>query len=137
MSTLIEQALERGQVDVVINSVAYRLNVSDLISTGKVKPYAGTSYTFRISDCGSIIETSSSSAVSFVVPPSAQTRFPQGATITVQQGGTGQASFVAAAGVMIKTPETLDLAKQEATASIICIDPDNDIWRVSGYLAAA
>lgn len=100
----------------------------------QIEFFSGT--TFTLSPRERWVRTTSSSAVSIIVPPYSSVPFPPGTTRTVLQGGTGQVTFVAGGGVTINSPETLSIAKRYATAMVIATDVQ-DVWDLVGYLEAA
>ncbi len=107
----------------------------DLAGIGEVITYDGSSRLFRRSDSGCLIQTTSGSAVSLIVPPSSQTTFPIPTRISVAQMGAGQVTFVAGDGVTINSPETLKLSKQYAVGTLILLAAD--VWLLAGYLATS
>lgn len=96
--------------------------------------FSGSSFT--ISDRERWIRTTSGSAVSIVVPPYSAVPLPPGTCRSVIQGGAGQVTFVAGAGVTINTPETLKIAKRYAVAMVVATETQ-DVWDLAGYLEAA
>lgn len=95
--------------------------------------FAGTALTLAPDHAGKYITTTNGSAISITVP--AGIDVPIGIAITVEQGGTGQVTFVAAGGVTIQSPETLKTAKQYAVAMLV--KKAADVWTLVGYLEAA
>jgi hypothetical protein len=73
---------------------------------------AGTSYTLALTDAGTCVEMTSSSANTVTVPTNASVAFPVYTAIRICQYGTGQTTIAAAAGVTIRTPSTLLLRTQ-------------------------
>lgn len=61
--------------------------------------------------------------------------FVTGTEIQVAQGGAGQVTIVAGAGVTIRFAETLRLRKQEASGILTCIAPN--VFRWSGDVELA
>jgi hypothetical protein len=95
------------------------------------KTVAGTTYGLTDGDSGKTLKTTNGSAVSITVPAGLSI-----APISVVQYGAGQVTFVAGAGVTIRTSETLKLSKQYAAATLMPTDTADEYLLV-GYLEAA
>lgn len=130
---MADDPLIQALVTARVGGLEQQVNARDVAKIGVVETYDGTSYTIRPRNVGTLILTTSSSAVAIVVPTGT---YASGARISVAQMGTGQVSFVALSGVTIRTPETLNLAKQYAAATLIKTDV-TDEWLLAGYLEAA
>ena len=63
-----------------------------------------SSYTFAITDSGKVTPFNSSSAMNATIPPNSSVAFAVGATLYIEQTGSGAVTFVAGAGVTINTP---------------------------------
>ena len=120
-------------VDAFSGGQRLQVAVKDLRRFATIETYPGTGITLRRSMAGGLIYTTSSSPVTIIAPTTGQ--FQTGTHISVMQGGSGQVTFAAMSGVTIRTPKTLNLAKQYAVASIIIIGIDE--WLLAGYLEAA
>lgn len=70
-----------------------------------VNSQSGASYQLVVADCNgrTVVETTSSSAVSVVVPPNATAAIPVGSTVEVCQVGTGQVTVTPGAGVTVNS----------------------------------
>jgi len=78
-------------------------------------------YTFALTDSGTIVESTSASALTFTVPTNASVAFPVGTRLDVTQYGAGVLSVAAAAGVTIRSlggTGTRALAGQYASATL-------------------
>lgn len=90
----------------------------------------------RPSDAGCRIVMTSGSACSVVIPLDADgSSFGDGDAFEVEQGGAGQVTIVAAAGVTINAAETLLTAKQYALLYLVREGANQ--WHCSGYQQAA
>lgn len=102
----------------------------------KISADASASRKAKPSDAGSRIVMTSDSACSVVIPADADgSAFDDGAAFEVEQGGAGQVTVIAAAGVAITTAETLKTAKQYAILYLVREGANQ--WHCSGYQEAA
>jgi len=79
------------------------------------------SYAFAMTDSGTIVESTSASALTFTVPTNASVAFPVGTRLDATQYGAGVLSIAAAAGVTIRSlggTGTRALAGQYASATL-------------------
>lgn len=90
-------------------------------------------YTLTSDDAGAILEMNKATGVNVTVPPNSAVAFPTGTQITLSQIGAGQVTVVAGAGVTIRTPDTLKLAEQYATAMLY--KRGTNEWVLAGNLA--
>lgn len=96
----------------------------------------GATYTFVLADYQNyVVRGNSGSAQTFTVPPNASVAFPTGCVIPLYQAGAGQITVAQGAGVTIRTPETLLLRKQYASAALRKIGTDE--WILTGDLEGA
>lgn len=100
-----------------------------------INAQTGTSYTAVITD--RIVTMTNAAANAFTVPPNSDVAFPVGSTLEVWQGGAGQTTIAAGAGVTIKkgASDTLKLLEQEAGCSLR--KTDTDTWRLVGKMEPA
>jgi hypothetical protein len=96
---------------------------------------ATTAYSLRTMDYGRLTETTNGSAVTITVRAEAEVPFPQLAVCPWLQSGAGQITFAAGDGVTIRTPETLNSAKQYAMGCLVYLG--SDVWVLSGNIEAA
>lgn len=88
-------------------------------------------YTLALADAGTIVETTSASAVTVTVPPNSSVAFPVGTTVVVRQYGAGETTVVAGAGVTIRSRSSAyRLAGQYAEASLVKRGVDE--WVLTG-----
>ena len=93
----------------------------------------GASYVLVLTDGNRLVEMNAAGANTLTVPPNSAVAFPLGTTIEVGQVGAGQTSFVAGAGVTLKSyNNNLRLAGQYAMASLIKRGTDD--WWLAGNL---
>lgn len=117
------------------NGVPYLVTIRDILQTVRdqdVNVWEHDSLTLRVKDQFTYIKTTSANPVSITVPPSSLQPFTASAAIGIEQGGAGQVTIVAGAGVTVNSPETLKSAKQYAVMSLIYLG--NDVWTLGGHL---
>lgn len=90
------------------------------------------SYTAAMVDRGTVVEMNVAGANNFTVPPNSSVAFDVGTVIQVHQYGAGATTIVAGAGVTLRSPSTLVLRTQYATA--VLRKRATDEWIVSGDL---
>jgi hypothetical protein len=95
---------------------------------------AGTSITPVLADAGTVIRTTSGSAVTFTIPPNASVAYAVGDTITVIQAGAGTATFAAGGGVTINSLSG-NLAINGQYAAATATKVSTDTWDLIGNLA--
>lgn len=78
-----------------------------------------TSYTFKLSDAGDLIQFFGTSTTIVTVDTDANVYFPIGTRIDVVQRSTGQIFFVGASGVTVITPDVNYLAVTNISGSLI------------------
>lgn len=96
----------------------------------------GVAYTLVLTDVAKIVARDNVAANTTTIPPNSSVAFSAGDPITIWQKGAGKSSVVAGAGVTILTPETLNVAKKDATISLIQSDTI-DTWMLVGQLEPA
>jgi hypothetical protein len=102
-----------------------------------------TAYTFKMGDVGHYLEFTNASPITATVPGGNTGSTPRpdkqdwsdGEVLTFIQGGAGALTIAAGRGVTIRTPETLVLARQYASASLVY--RGNDLWDLAGYMTSA
>ena len=92
------------------------------------------SHTLVLADANTIIEMNVGTANTLTVPANSGVAFPIGTVIEVYQLGAGQTTVVAATGATIRTPDTLKLDGQYATAALR--KRATDEWVLDGRLEA-
>jgi hypothetical protein len=86
-----------------------------------------------LADADTFIRFTSSSAVTFTIPPNSSVAFPTGTVIEMAQAGAGALSVAAGAGVTINSRSSdLTLAGQYAVAFVKKVDTDT--WIMNGDL---
>jgi hypothetical protein len=91
-------------------------------------------YTLGLTDAGSAVEVTSSSAVNVTVPSNASVAFPVGTVIEVAQLGTGMVTIVAASGVTLNSAGSLVATRAQYSAVSLRKRATNT-WLLAGDLA--
>jgi len=95
----------------------------------------GTSYTLALTDVAKLVTLSNAAAITLTVPPNSTVAFPVGTQILLYQGGAGQVTLTAGAGVTIRSQGSkLKLLAQYAVAGIVKVATDE--WVAFGNLTA-
>jgi hypothetical protein len=95
---------------------------------------AGTTYTLALADAGTVVETTSASAVAVTIPPNSSVAFTIGTTIELLQYGTGALTVAAGAGVTIRSTDGLLSARTQYSALSLRKRGINE-WVLAGDLA--
>jgi len=103
--TINTTEIEDGQAAGSITPIRIRTIVESL--AGVFSSTTASSFTFTFAHRGTIIETTSASAVNATIPPNSSVSFDVGTVLGLCQVGTGQAAFVAGAGVTFRVPGSL------------------------------
>lgn len=100
------------------------------LSNESWKEVSATTHTISIYENGLILETSADVPVTITVPSG----LPQGFVIGISQGGTGQVTLSAGAGVTILEPDSqFATEKQYVLLSLVSVAADN--FRLYGRTA--
>ena len=127
--TLTNKTLENP---IVSGSVTVSGNVIGHIS---IANSSASAYTVSLSDDGGLVQMSSASVNSLIVPLNSSQAFPIGTQITVVQAGTGQTTISPASGsVTLNSTPGLKLRARWSTATLVKLDTDS--WLVTGDLTA-
>jgi len=95
----------------------------------------GTSYTLALTDAAKLITLTNAAAITLTVPPNGSVAFPIGSQMLLYQGGAGQVTITAGAGVTIRSQGSkLKLLAQYAVAGIVKVATDE--WVAFGNLTA-
>lgn len=114
-----------------IPDVNYVTGTSNLVTTNR----RTASYTLVASDVNKLVETNSTGATTITIPPNSGVTFAVGAQVHFAQYGTGATSFVAGAGVTIRSyNNNLKLSGQYSGASIVKIATNE--WYLFGDLTS-
>jgi len=97
----------------------------------------GTSYTAVLSDAGKLVEQSNAAANTHTVPPNSSVAFPVGTFYHIRQGGAGQTTITAGAGVTFRSRlgtglTSIKLGGQWAEATVTQRTANE--WVVSGEI---
>ena len=87
-------------------------------------------YTLALSDRGRCVQSNSTSALTFTVPPNASVAFPIGASVWVRRYGSGGLSLAAGTGVTLRTASSLTLGSQYQTGWLHKVAVDEWVWSV-------
>jgi len=103
------------------------------LNTGQVITDATTARTAAMGDLNNYIRFTSSSSITFTLPPNSSVPLPVGAVIEFEQAGTGALTIAAGAGVTVNSRGAdLTLAGQYATGFAKKVATDT--WTVGGDL---
>jgi len=91
---------------------------------------ATTNRTLVLGDAGEYVRMTNAGANTVTVPLNSSVAFAIGTEIIVRQAGAGATTIVATGGVTINTPNTLVLAGQHETVSLIKVGTDE--WDLTG-----
>jgi hypothetical protein len=97
-----------------------------------INTQAGTSYTLLLTDAGDYVRMTSGSANTVTIPTNASVAFDIGTEVIVRQAGAGTTT-IAGPGVTINTSNTLVLAAQHDSVSLVKVA--TDIWDLTGATA--
>lgn len=96
-----------------------------------VAAYAGTAKTLALTDVGTIVDCTSSSAVTITIPPQASVVWPDNTEIHVRMSGTGQVSIAVGSGVTVP-PLTAPVALAGQGAVVTLKRRSADVWAIVG-----
>ena len=106
--------------------------VNDL-AFGQFNAQTGTTYTLALTDAAKVVSLTNASPITLTVPPNRSVAFPRGTQVLLYQGGAGQVTITAGAGVTIRSQGTkLKLYAQYAVAGLLKVDTDE--WVAFGNL---
>lgn len=108
------------------------LVVGDLPAAG-VNAQTGTTYTFALTDAGTVVTSANSSAQTLTVPPSSSVAFPLGTVLTVIQEGAGLVTLAPGSGVTLNSRGGI-LTTNGANACVQLILVASNTWDVIGDL---
>ena len=100
-----------------------------------INAQTGATYTFILTDAGKYVRGNRGTAQTFTVPPNSSVAYATGSKLHVRQAGAGQITLAEGSGVTINTPETLLIAKQHGTVTLVKVGTDE--WDLMGNLEAA
>jgi hypothetical protein len=100
-------------------------------SAGLANIQTGTTYTFAISDAGTLVESVSNSAAVYTVPNNSSVPFPVGTILEVFQEGSGQITLSGASGVSLQGLGG-NLATSGQFSSVILRQRAANQWTVVG-----
>lgn len=117
---------------VTIKSILNINNENDTASNAltTVNTQTGTGYTLVLGDANGKVIMDNASANTLTVPPNSSVAFDIGTSVIVEQGGAGQTTIAAGAGVTINTAGTLLIDRQYANIAIT--KNDTNEWTITG-----
>lgn len=101
-----------------------------------IQTLSGTTKTLALADIGAWIRATSGSATAITVPPNSSVAFPIGIILNGVQGGAGQITLTAGAGVTLNYPSDLGVKTRHQGSSWRLIKVATDIWDLTGDIAA-
>jgi hypothetical protein len=129
----LSEAFVDGDVLSAADVNATNEGVNDL-AIAVANAQTGTSYTLALTDVAKVVKLTNASAITLTVPPNSSVAFPTGTQILLYQGGAGQVTITAGAGVTINSSGSkLKLTNQYSIAGILKLDTDE--WVAFGNLA--
>lgn len=96
-----------------------------------LKSVGGTAYTLLLTDAGSLILTTSGSAVTVTVPPGSSAAFSAGDVVCLNQYGIGQVTFAPGAGVTIFSSDNL-LSTRTRYSEVALVYLGSESWILIG-----
>lgn len=102
-----------------------------------IRTLTGTAHVLELSDTGSILETTGSSAVTLTIPPETTVPFETGTLINVTQVGTGGTTVAAAPGVALNGVTGGAVALDGQWAGAALVKRSANAWIVQGALSGA
>jgi len=130
----ISEAYVDGQVLTAANVNSIAGGVNDL-SAVQLNAQTGTSYTLVLADRSKVVTLTNASAITATVPPNSSVALAVGSQVLLYQGGAGQVTIAAGAGVTVRSQGTkLKIAGQYGVAGLIKIATDE--WVAFGNLSA-
>lgn len=95
----------------------------------------GTTYTLALTDGAKLVTLTNAAAITLTVPPNSSVAFPVGSQVLLYQGGAGQVTITAGAGVTIRSEGSkLKISGQYGVAGIVKVATDE--WAAFGNLSA-
>jgi hypothetical protein len=108
--------------------------VNDL-AFGQFNAQTGTSYTLVLTDVAKVVSLTNAAAITLTVPPNGTVAFPIGTQILLYQGGAGQVTITAGAGVTIRSQGSkLKIFDQYGVGGLLKLGTDE--WVAFGNLKA-
>ena len=108
--------------------------VNDL-AIAQFNAQTGTSYTLVLTDAAKLVTLTNAAAITLTVPPNSSVAFPTGTQILLYQGGAGQVTVTAGAGVTLQAQGTkVKTFGQYALAGLVKVATDE--WVVFGNTVA-
>lgn len=129
----LSEAFIDGDVLSAANYNATNEGVNDL-AIAVANAQTGTSYTLVLTDVAKVVKLTNAAAITLTVPPNSSVAFPTGTQILLYQGGAGQVTITAGAGVTINSSGSkLKLTNQYSVAGLLKLATDE--WVAFGNLA--
>lgn len=130
----LSEAYVDGDVLSAANVNSITEGVNDL-AFAQFNAQTGTTYTLALTDEAKLVSLSNAAAITLTVPPNSSVAFPVGSQVLLYQGGAGQVTITAGAGVTIRSAGSkYKLFSQYAVGGLIKLATDE--WVAFGNLAA-
>lgn len=107
------------------------LSISAGASLAQVVEYTGTAKTLALTDINTVVDCTSSSAVTITIPPQSSVTWTADAEIHVRMSGTGAVSIAVGSGVTIP-PLAAPIALSGQGAMVTLKRRSSDVWAVVG-----
>ena len=125
-----------NQVGIGTTAPASKLHVEGSVtSVISQRLDTSTSYTFVLGDQSNIVACANGSAITATVPPNSSVAFPLGAELAVVQGGAGQVTLTAGAGVSLFAADSELKTRVQYSAAYLYQSTANN-WIVAGDLTS-
>lgn len=132
--TLSSTGADAGTGDVTVNASSSGSTTNPPVVTAvSASTTLALTHAPATSQSQGIVNATSASAMTITVPTFATVAFPIGTMITVIQGGAGQVSAAASAGVTINNSSSLSTRTQYS--AITLINMAQDVWLLTGDMA--
>lgn len=130
----LSEAYIDGEVLTAANVNSITEGVNDL-AFGQFDAQTGTTYTLALTDVAKVVTLSNASPITLTVPPNGTIAFPVGTQILLYQGGAGQVTIAAGAGVTIRSADSaLKISAQYGVAGLLKLATNE--WVAFGNLTA-
>lgn len=130
----LSEAYVDGDVLSAADYNATNEGVNDL-AIAQFNAQTGTSYTLALTDGAKLVTLTNAAAITLTVPPNSSVAFPIGSQVLLYQGGAGEVTITAGAGVTIRSQGSkLKIFGQYGLAGIVKVDSDE--WVTFGNLKA-
>ena len=128
--------LTGNQLGIGTTAPASKLHVDGSITSQITQTVdTSTAYTFVLGDQSNIVACANGSAITATVPPNSSVAFPLGAELAVVQGGAGQVTLTAGAGVTLLAADS-ELKTRVIYSMAYMYQSAANYWIVAGDLTS-